>query len=291
MCKSLYKYMPLREEFFDNFYIRASQRCSLNDPFDSLPSMEFLADLFLCMKDTRFGNTKEEIIDNLTLRKNNPAWIEGGISLWKEVGIISLSETRDNICMWSHYAQDHKGMVVEFDTIILESFFANKLKECHNENYCKIHRVKYRNERWNEDFKSDQTEEIVRNGNIELGLDLFHPLKHKAEQWSYEKEWRLLLPLSSADQFFVKPKISSKLREITKKIALSNNILDCLHIMAMYEIPKNSIKSITFGAKCTQNGIDPIKKKISESKELFQPTLYETKIDSDNYKLNFLKIN
>jgi hypothetical protein len=33
----------------------------------------------------------------------------------KLVGILSLTEKRDNLLMWAHYAHDHQGLVIEFD--------------------------------------------------------------------------------------------------------------------------------------------------------------------------------
>jgi hypothetical protein len=54
--------------------------------------------------------------------------IENGVFGQKasdSVGICSLSRSPLNLLMWAHYANDHKGFVVEFD-IPLESFFPIK---------------------------------------------------------------------------------------------------------------------------------------------------------------------
>ncbi|TOC13300.1 hypothetical protein CGJ90_24575, partial [Vibrio parahaemolyticus] len=37
-------------------------------------------------------------------------------SMTSSFGICSLSKTFENILMWSHYADNHKGFVVEFET-------------------------------------------------------------------------------------------------------------------------------------------------------------------------------
>ena len=36
--------------------------------------------------------------------------------LINNIGIFSLSKVPDNILMWSHYADSHKGIVLEFDS-------------------------------------------------------------------------------------------------------------------------------------------------------------------------------
>ncbi len=38
MLNKMFKYTPLRLEFFDNLLIRASQKYALNDPFELRPS-------------------------------------------------------------------------------------------------------------------------------------------------------------------------------------------------------------------------------------------------------------
>ncbi len=46
-----------------------------------------------------------------------------------DYGILSLTTKRDNLLMWSHYANSHKGFCVGFDTTILESASSGYLKK------------------------------------------------------------------------------------------------------------------------------------------------------------------
>lgn len=62
MIKILYKFLPARSDFFDNFLIRATNKLSLNDPFEVKPSSEFLADVCMKIGHRRFGETRDEII-------------------------------------------------------------------------------------------------------------------------------------------------------------------------------------------------------------------------------------
>lgn len=41
--------------------------------------------------------------------------------LSKTAGIVCFSATNDNILMWSHYADQHNGVVIGFDSGLLDS--------------------------------------------------------------------------------------------------------------------------------------------------------------------------
>jgi len=84
-------------------------------------------------------------------------------------GIYSLSETNDSIIMWSHYGQNHEGICIGFDK--------EDLKKTKN-----LVKVKY--------VKNTPTYCFDKNNRVTEKY--FY--KHKYYQWSYEKEWRLILP-------------------------------------------------------------------------------------------------
>ncbi|MFS1423454.1 hypothetical protein [Shewanella sp. 10N.286.48.B5] len=84
MLNNLYKYMPLRKEFFDNFLIRGSQKYALNDPFELRPSS---------------SESEKSLAE----------------SSYFDYAVISLSETNNNLLMWSHYADQHKGIILELN--------------------------------------------------------------------------------------------------------------------------------------------------------------------------------
>lgn len=93
--------------------------------------------------------------------------------------ISSFSELNDSILMWSHYAKDHTGFCIEYDigSIPLESRHRRLL-----------YPIQYRLDLF------DATDHISRSfaslpfNNI-YGIQAYI---RKHEQWSYEKEWRLL---------------------------------------------------------------------------------------------------
>lgn len=86
----------------------------------------------------------------------------------KRMGIYSLSEKRDQILMWSHYADHHKGFCIEFQRDDSEYNFLSHFM-CRPVSY----KEKY--------------------PNLNRILDTFEiNLYTKAIDWRYESEWRLV---------------------------------------------------------------------------------------------------
>ena len=104
-----YKYMTFREDFFKNFMIRATPANELNDPFE----LKFSEKQVRQYQENR-GIFKDDYELHETI----------GIiqSDYEDLGIISLSENYSNTVMWSHYAKEHTGIVVQFEVSEHESF-------------------------------------------------------------------------------------------------------------------------------------------------------------------------
>ncbi|MDE1311747.1 DUF2971 domain-containing protein [Vibrio aestuarianus subsp. cardii] len=278
MIHSVFKYMPARLEFFDNFLLRASNKSALNDPFEVRPSFEFWADLCLQHRYTRFGNTKKEIVAYLEQQKEGSVWSELGVSLYKDHGIISFTEEKDNLLMWSHYADEHRGMVIEFDT---EHSFFNS-----DANY-KLLPVMYRKSRLNK-----------------LGKHLMEPYFHKSNEWAYEKEHRLLLSLYEADTNLIATRNRAHFEQqkyITESdVSEFDSAGNLLRVntyfgasivydpkfMAMFRVPVDAIKSVSFGAAVDRefkyNVIERLR-----SKDLNHIKSYQARVDSSDYCLRF----
>jgi hypothetical protein len=88
-----------------------------------------------------------------------------------ELGVLCLTEVPDDILMWSHYADGHRGLAFQFDKARLEGAF----------NYCK--EVDYRN-------NIIELKDITGATPDELAALL---LLKKAIRWKYEKEWRIIV--------------------------------------------------------------------------------------------------
>ena len=103
-------------------------------------------------------------------------------TVFQHFGIVSLSETWDNLLMWSHYSSSHRGFVVEV---------------CCNDPIWKkgygLFSVTYSRERAPVKLSPNPSTCTNRNEVIEL-------IRRKYERWEYEKEWRAVFSLSETEK-------------------------------------------------------------------------------------------
>lgn len=135
----LFKYLPIdRVDVLENLKIRFSPLMSLNDPFECQPlvdmkneSDQFLAQMLrdldrLWEKTATEEKTEEnrKILEETRaeliadVQKNTNSFVVGQelmARLSDDLGVLSLSRTEDNLLMWSHYADEGKGLVIGFD--------------------------------------------------------------------------------------------------------------------------------------------------------------------------------
>ena len=98
-----------------------------------------------------------------------------------EIGLFCVSETPDSILMWSHYADSHKGFCVAYGrrpSTMLDQI----AKQVHYSN----------------DYPSFTYEDFEKY----TATDMEHLWLTKAQQWSYEREWRLIHPTGNVSVRF-----------------------------------------------------------------------------------------
>lgn len=287
MITSLYKFFPARVEFFDNFLLRATGKHSLNDPFEVNASTDYLIDLYLEIGDGRFGLDRDEILKFISEQPKQGRWAELGLPFYTDYGIISLTETKDNLLMWSHYADEHNGFVVEFDS--RHEFFTSKFHSENNPCLGKASRVLYRKERL-----------------CNLGEYLMEPFFHKSDEWAYEKESRLILSFQDADKILVPndkaedlikargyfkqenlQKFSNRL-DVIEDPMYPNNLHEHSEILFMFEVPKDSIKSITFGCRASEEFINEATSKLKQ--QGLNIAVQKAVMDRYDYRLRFEEI-
>lgn len=134
--KKLYKYYStaiLNLIALKNQQIFFSSQSRFNDPFDSpkhIINPQFKEADFqrawreYCLEQNARGENKNVSDKSIS---EVPSWFKeqhktSVLEFFKEknafntTGIFCLSEKNDDILMWSHYAENHKGFVLEFDT-------------------------------------------------------------------------------------------------------------------------------------------------------------------------------
>jgi hypothetical protein len=210
----LYKYLaPERIDTLQRNLIRYTPPGAFNDPFESSPHIAGLVsdeelrrlsheamteqlgrwdELPPETKGQMSRDTYQRIVgmvkphaDRLipqVFRNAVPAFLAGlADGANSRLGILSLSERRDNLLMWAHYAASHTGLVIGIDTT--HDWFRRPRASASTEP--RFRPVKY---------SSERVSKVV----AELSpIDLFFT---KSSDWSYESEWRSIEPLAEATE-------------------------------------------------------------------------------------------
>lgn len=254
--KSVFNYMNYRKEFYSNFLLKLSTFGEFNDPFEMIPGHELLKQdsetiNFILENDSSEGDSYyENYIDIMAGSRAS-------------LGVMYFTSKVDNLLMWSHYANNHEGICVEFDREA--RIFNGKYKdsgladfeglEGYNsgniyDNVGTLKKVEYSNKRpliWH-------TSELISDTKSWL-------VKSKEWEWEYEDEYRLILPTDRAEQ-----------RTINGKD------------MLFYKMDINIIKSIIMGCQVEKS----TKKEIFKFCSDLNICLKESFISPTDYKLDII---
>lgn len=160
------------------------------------------------------------------------------------LGVLSFSEVPDSLLMWSHYGVSHSGFVLAFDA--KHSYFHEEKGP--EDEFRHLRRVVYR------DVRPSATL-------VELnGVDMFLV---KSIHWSYEREWRIIRPLSDAD------------------IVHSSNPFN----VHLFRYPPSSLQAVIIGARASDKTIQSIASTIRTNKLLSHVRLKRAKPDSSHFLL------
>lgn len=194
MNETLFKYLSTAENILSEGFIRATQLTALNDPFEAVYCKDSMLEL---LQDLEYGKEhSKEIAQHV-------------VEVLNSIGIVSLTETRDNLLMWAHYANEHKGVVLSFHTHRFQPFgiFENifPIQECLDLRcvYAKCFDGNFRPMKYRKTPKF-QIDRHDRSYDFQYHTDLislaFEILLQKGDEWIYEKERRAIFHLDQADR-------------------------------------------------------------------------------------------
>jgi hypothetical protein len=281
----LYKYYSeLPISYFDNPNLKISPPETLNDPFESIIPDNLK---LLTLEDTKekheLGLTKDgkpRDSESLAQLINEMDYHE----MLRSIGVIPLSETSRNLLMWAHYANNHQGFCIGYESRLLK-----KEHSLDDRLPISTHPIKimYNNCRF--DFTNIS---LNMNGSHHEKLKsiLYHVLTTKSDEWIYEKECRIILPLKNCDQVLyfgndksIKRKINS-LQPINYKNSYSS-LSGNKDFMFAKHIGKNSIKSIHFGCRIDEGIEDSIINKICNDEEYKHVKIYKYMTNPNRFEL------
>lgn len=283
----LYKYRtPERIGDLNDLTIRITQPSAFNDPFEIDPSLtsimseaeldkhfpdggkELMREVFEEMehqgKDLfqRRGHTFDDFWTLLQAKSPDLKGLAAKVlsdlaplarKKWQnefgtEIGVVSLSEKHDDLLMWSHYAQNHQGFVIECDP--MHSFFWQPRSQ--SDELCHLRQVAY-------------AEERPRGSMMELGAEGL--LLTKSAHWSYESEWRILFPVEDADW------------------VLEGE--DDEHPVYLKELPPDAISGVILGCRASDSLWEQVRELTSTGEPLGHATVTEATQSSQEFALEF----
>lgn len=173
--RTLYTYMPV--DLLDERVRPVFEECKLwfsspayfNDPFDckiypKVPSDEELAKYLALNAENATPQDYNVILDGI---RRSPGDIHKRAidDIMNKSGVKCFTPNNANILMWSHYTNSHKGICLEFDTLVDPEFFVYPINVVYSESYPEL------------DFTNKLfTTEVLRT---------------KSKVWEYEDEVRI----------------------------------------------------------------------------------------------------
>jgi hypothetical protein len=160
------------------------------------------------------------------------------------IGILCLTESPANLLMWAHYADSHRGFVVEFDSG--SRFFDQRVGP--DDDLRHLRKVIYQEE---------------RPSIVLTEMDDFSPYLTKAKDWSYETEWRMMLPLPTASRIIGEGPTG-------------------IHL---FEFPKAMIKGLILGCRMAPEKKAEIREILAGMTEYQNVYCTEARIDDRQYRI------
>lgn len=179
-CCTLYRYRPINSneiEALEMGYLWHSPASDLNDPFEgSIKLKEIEQDTTLQISsqisisvnggDPEF---EERIFEMQNVIKQSNDWYKRHFQwMLPRTKVCCFSKSKNNKLMWSHYADNHQGMVLEYDISFDLDLFQYAIPVTYHEQLPEIN------------FMAQEDKSIVS------------VLKNKSQDWSYEREVRII---------------------------------------------------------------------------------------------------
>ena len=148
------------------------------------PTHGFPRDKLRQLTTDLFGFLVEQI--EITRKKYQEHWWQ---SMLPGLRVFCVSEERDDLLMWAHYARDHTGAVFEFLSLPEED---NPLSVAKPIKYVSRPPSFFTEEEWLDHIfslkKLEKTDFYIRYA------------YYKSENWAYEREWRVWYPIIPAPE-------------------------------------------------------------------------------------------
>lgn len=175
---TLYCYKPVNEYTLDIFYSGTfwfSSPVNFNDPFDCkvYPSKESARKRIKDQLEKKGILLTEEAIEEKVTDEEVKKAVD---KVMNGKGILCLTPHPDNILMWSHYADNHKGVCLELDVRACPEFFVYPVKVTYAAEYPTFNLGEDTNSIYATKYKDWVYEDEIRILKDRVGKHKFAPL-------------------------------------------------------------------------------------------------------------------
>lgn len=279
--KKLFKYLaPSRIGVLSDRLVRYTPLGAFNDPFEGRPEIKALASKEAALSsfaaaipgelEAAYGGLPSEVKAQLSLQQ----WMQFATPLMHQqgsqflamlgavskqliptipgkfdevLGVFSMCEVPDSLLMWAHYGVSHTGFVLELDPN--HPYF--NARRTDQDEFGHLRQVHYRD---------------VRPSASLIELDGTEMFLVKSKEWSYEREWRILRPLTDANQ-----------------IVNANG--ESIHL---FQLPPESIKSVILGARAFSTLADQVRLAISANSKVSHVQIFRCVPDESCFAINIV---
>jgi hypothetical protein len=162
----------------------------------------------------------------------------------RNFGILSLTEVPDSLLMWAHYGEEHRGVILGFDE---NHAFFNGAEIVAG--LSRLSKVEYNQRR--------PVLSVTTRDNPKVFL-------RKSTDWSHEKEWRFIRPLSEA----------ADVKQSEGKLPL------CL-----FELPHDAIQMMITGARMLPQQYEEICDFGSETSTMAHVEIHHSQLSKERYEV------
>ena len=182
--KYLYRYRSMKSRelplIFEHRKVYFPDPTTFNDPFESRPNLTVYKGSFakeLYLKETAkhgFPSADKKTIKKMVSKAKRNLQNHGLLEnmyegFLRKTGVYCLSEKNDDILMWSHYTEGHKGLCVMLEVSQEDTMFWEATKVVYQDEY-----------------------PIVNVMDIGRPEEFRKAVLTKSNHWRYEQEWRIL---------------------------------------------------------------------------------------------------
>jgi len=254
----LYKYVGIDvvQEIIKTPCLKFTSPLSFNDPFDCnypgyIENENNLFNFFVASAAKKLGLKNNDVASLKKILAPEFSMLSTEISnnlenmrkQWDveldEFRICCLSKNRNSILMWSHYAEDHKGIAIGYDMSKIKHLAAPQAVT-YASNKVRLNKVI-------DPIIKDVITDIVNKRNILSSdflagktLQIFrHFFLVKRDEWEYEEEFRIINKASDRkEERGLVPVAKDSIAEIVFGVRTPNSQMDDVYKMAKDALPK-----------------------------------------------------